>query len=471
MDWKKNENKNHKFYIHTFGCQMNFHDSEKISGLLSENGFSEASDGEGADLVIFNTCSIREKAEQKFLSELGRIRKLKQQKPGLRIAVAGCVAQQMGKELLKKAPYIDYVIGPQNLHAIKDIVPVQDKKSVDMPLLSVAENPELASMELPAERKKRPGAWVSIMYGCDNFCTYCIVPHTRGREVCRPWESIRREVEALASDGFKEVTFLGQNVNSYLSGGLDFPGMLELADAIDGIERIRFVTSHPRDLSDGLIQAFGSLKKLCEHIHLPLQSGSDPILARMNRRYSLAGYREKIEKLRRQAPGISITTDIIAGFPGETDEDHEATMTALREIEYDGIFAFKYSPRPGTAASVFEKQVPDAVRARRLSDILALQNEITARKNMYLVGTVQEVLVEGTSEKDEKKLTGRTRSNKIVNFDPSPGLEKAKKIKMENLLPGRTVCLRIIRAGLHSLEGQLFTGNVAGLPPEDGISL
>lgn len=456
---------------------MNFHDSEKISGILSENGFSESPDGEGADLVIFNTCSIREKAEQKFLSELGRIRKLKRQKPGLRIAVAGCVAQQMGEELLKKAPYVDYVIGPQNLHAIKDIVPSRDEKTADMPLLSVDENPELASMELPAARKKRPGAWVSIMYGCDNFCTYCIVPHTRGREVCRPWESIRREVAGLASEDFKEVTFLGQNVNSYRSWGLDFPGMLELANSIDGIERIRFVTSHPRDLSDRLIRAFGTLGKLCEHIHLPLQSGSDPILARMNRRYTFALYREKIERLRHQAPGISITTDIIAGFPGETDEDHEATMTALREIEYDGIFAFKYSPRPGTAASVFEKQVPDDVRAQRLNDILALQNEITARKNTSLVGTVQEVMIEGPSEKDEKKLTGRTRSNKIVNFDPGVALEETKGLKKkaaakkEDFCPGRIVNIRIVRAGLHSLEGRFFTGNDAGLSPEDGTRL
>ncbi|MDA8089615.1 MAG: tRNA (N6-isopentenyl adenosine(37)-C2)-methylthiotransferase MiaB [Nitrospiraceae bacterium] len=451
MDGEKKK----KFYIHTFGCQMNFHDSEKIAGLLSEKGFSEAPDGEGADLVIFNTCSIREKADQKFLSELGRIRKLKRQKPGLRIAVAGCVAQQMGQELLKKAPYVDYIIGPQNLHALMGISPVRTTE--DMPRLSIAENPELASMELPAARKKKPFAWVSIMYGCDNFCTYCIVPHTRGREVCRPWESIRREAEGLAAEGFKEITFLGQNVNSYRSGELDFPGLLEQADLIDGIERIRFVTSHPRDLSEGLIRAIGTLGKLCEHIHLPLQSGSDTILARMNRRYSFADYRDKIEKLRRQAPGIAITTDIIAGFPGETDNDHEATMDALKEIEYDGIFAFIYSPRPGTAASIFEGQVPDSIRKRRLNEILALQNDITARKNMSLVGTVQEVMIEGQSEKNAARLSGRTRTNKIVNFDPCPDSRK----RIEKSAPGKVVNLKIIRAGLHSLDGRFFT--------EDGI--
>ncbi len=441
MDGKKK-----KFYIHTFGCQMNFHDSEKISGVLSESGFSEASDGEDADLIIFNTCSIREKAEQKFLSELGRIRNLKRHKPGLKIAVAGCVAQQMGGKLLKKAPYVDYLIGPQNLHALKGISPLKPIK--DMPALSIAENPELAFMELPAARGKKPGAWVSIMYGCDNFCTYCIVPHTRGREVCRPWESIRQEVEGLAAEGFKEVTFLGQNVNSY-SSGLDFRGLLAMADRIDGIKRIRFVTSHPRDLSVALIQAMGSIGKLCEHIHLPLQSGSDTILARMNRRYSFGDYREKIERLRRQAPGIAITTDIIAGFPGETDSDHEATMAALKEIEYDGIFAFKYSPRPGTAASIFGGQVPDSVRSRRLNEILALQDEITARKNMSLVGSVQEVMVEGPSEKNTGKLTGRTRTNKIVNFDTG------KKDPGKNISPGTIVNLKIIRAGRHSLEGKV----------------
>ena len=430
-----------KFYIHTFGCQMNFHDSEKISGVLLENGFSEAQGGEGADLIIFNTCSIREKAEQKFLSELGRLKKLKLQNPDLKIAVTGCVAQQMGGKLLKRAPYVDCIIGPQNLHAIKEMTP-----------LSIGENAELASLELPASRKKKPGAWVSIMYGCDNFCTYCIVPHTRGREVCRPWDGIRREVEGLAEEGFKEVTFLGQNVNSYRSE-VDFPGMLALADRIEGIERMRFVTSHPRDLSDGLIRSFGSLKKLCEHIHLPVQSGSDDVLARMNRRYNLGEYRGKVERLRGLVPDIAITTDIITGFPGEIEDDHRATVAVLKEIEYDGIFAFKYSPRPGTAASVFKEQVPEAVRARRLDEILTIQNEITYKKNKALEGTVQEVMIEGPSEKNVRKLTGRTRTNKIVNFEPrnndNPSVPEA-------VLPGEIVRLKIIRAGLHSLEGKFF---------------
>ena len=450
--------KNNKktFYIHTFGCQMNFHDSEKISGVLSENGFSEAASGKGAGLIIFNTCSIREKAEQKFFSELGRLKKLKLQRPDLKIAVTGCVAQQMGGQLLKRAPYVDFIIGPQNLHAVKDIMHLKDNVTV-----SIGENPELASMELPAGRKKKPGAWVSIMYGCDNFCTYCIVPHTRGREVCRPWDSIRRELEGLAAEGFKEVTFLGQNVNSYRSD-VDFPGLLELASRIAGIERMRFVTSHPRDFSDGLIGALGTLEKLCEHIHLPLQSGSDDILRRMNRRYRFDDYRKKIEKLRREVPNIAITTDIIAGFPGETADDHLATMDALKEIEYDGIFAFKYSPRPGTAASVFPDQVPDAERASRLNEILALQNDITYKKNRMLEGTIEEVMVEGPSEKDAGKLSGRTRTNKLVNVTPfkNPAPRNPEMNSGSEVLPGTVLRVKIFRAGLHSLSGRPLEADV-----------
>ncbi|MDA8171074.1 MAG: tRNA (N6-isopentenyl adenosine(37)-C2)-methylthiotransferase MiaB [Nitrospiraceae bacterium] len=456
------------FYIRTFGCQMNFHDSEKISGVLARSGFSEVSDEDKdrADIIVFNTCSIRQKAEQKFFSELGRLKKLKRQRPGLKIAVAGCVAQQMGRELLRKAPFVDCIVGPQNIHSLGRIFSGPEGVScracaggearLDRDVL-IDENHQLASIELPAARKKKPGAWVSIMYGCNNFCTYCIVPFTRGREVCRPSGSILDEIRRLAEEGFREVTLLGQNVNSYRNpapGGVDFPGLLEMADRIDGISRIRFVTSHPRDLSEGLIEAIGGLEKLCEHVHLPLQSGSDAVLARMNRRYSFADYMGRIERLRRRVPGISITTDIIAGFPGETEEDHEATMTALRRIEFDGIFAFKYSPRPGTAASKFSGHLPDDVSARRLDEILALQDDITLEKNRALVGTTEEVMVEGADEKnaDEKnkdRLAGRTRTNKTVNFFsavPSGGAD---------LSPGALVSLEIIKARRHSLEGEL----------------
>ncbi|MDA8087840.1 MAG: tRNA (N6-isopentenyl adenosine(37)-C2)-methylthiotransferase MiaB, partial [Nitrospiraceae bacterium] len=456
------EKEKKKFYIRTFGCQMNFHDSEKISGVLSENGFSEVQDGDRdkADIIIFNTCSIREKAEQKFFSELGRLKRLKRQRPGLKIAVAGCVAQQMGRELLRRAPFVDCIAGPQNIHSLGHSIGriLLEREAQPGGLdnggpgpdidVNIGENPGLASMELPAARKKKPGAWVSIMYGCDNFCTYCIVPFTRGREVCRPAGSILDEMRRLAEDGFREVTLLGQNVNSYRSpaGDTGFPGLLEMADRVGGIKRIRFVTSHPRDLSEGLIEAVGGLEKLCEHIHLPLQSGSDAVLARMNRRYILADYMDKIDRLRGRLPGISITTDIIAGFPGETEEDHRATMAALRRIEFDGIFAFKYSARPGTPASKFPGRLPAEVSAGRLEEILALQDEITLRKNMALEGSIEEVMVEGPDEKNKNCLSGRTRTNKIVNFSADPSMV---------LSAGDTVALKIIRGRRHSLEGEL----------------
>ena len=432
---------------------MNFHDSEKISGVLARSGFSEVSGGERdeADIIIFNTCSIREKAEQKFLSELGRLRTLKRKKPGLKIAVAGCSAQQMGRGLLGKAPFVDFIVGPQNLQSLALLSgPAAEDKKV-----CLDENPELASVELPAARGKKPGAWVSIMYGCDNFCTYCIVPFTRGREVCRPSKSIQQEIRRLADEGYGEVTLLGQNVNSYKSDA-DFPSLLEMVNRIKGISRIRFVTSHPRDFSPALIGAFGRLEKLCESIHLPLQSGSDGVLKRMNRRYTVSDYMGKIEALRRRLPGISITTDIIAGFPGETEKDHEATMAALRHIEYDGIFAFKYSPRPGTAAARFPDRLPDDVSARRLEEILALQDEITLRKNRALVGTVQEVMVEGPDEKGGSRLTGRTRTNKIVSFEADPSKIKDKNADYP---AGAVLSLKIVRARRHSLEGEFPDGS------------
>ena len=457
---------NFHFYIHTFGCQMNFHDSEKISGVLAGKGLSEVPEEEQdrADLVVFNTCAIREKAEQKFFSELGRLKWLKKRRPGLKIAVTGCIAQQMGRELLRRAPFVDFIAGPQNIAFLGNLIGQWDfnlcagnAKNQNPRNVLLDENPDIASTELPARRKGKPRAWVSIMYGCDNFCTYCIVPFTRGREVCRPSESILREIRQLADEGFREVTLLGQNVNSYRSD-VDFPGLLAKACGVDGISRIRFVTSHPRDLSAGLIRAFGELKNLCQHIHLPLQSGSNGVLARMNRRYSFGEYMGKIEKLRRMAPGISITTDIIAGFPGETEEDYEATLYALKQVEFDGIFAFKYSPRPGTPAASFPGRLRQETAARRLSEILALQDEITLRKNRSLEGAIEEVLVEGPDfghnpaggkEPCPFRSTGRTRTNKIVNFSAGEtGLAAS-------LTPGSLVPVRIIRAKKHSLEGQL----------------
>jgi len=424
---------------------MNFHDSEKMAGLLALKGLTEAREEKDADLIIFNTCSIREKAEQKFMSELGRLKFLKRKRPHLKIIVSGCTAQQMGEELFKRAPFVDFLIGPQNLSAIENLF-LEEGRGVSF----LGDNPALAETELPALRKEKPKAWVSIMFGCDNFCSYCIVPYTRGREVSRPSRNIINEITGLAREGFREVTLLGQNVNSYRSD-TDFPGLLERIHLIEGIERIRFVTSHPRDLSDDLMRVMSQNKKICEHIHLPLQSGSDGILQAMNRGYTYSLYKEKVDKIRKAMPRIAITTDIIAGFPGETDEDHRATLRALEELRYDGIFAFRYSPRPGTPASKMKEQVFQEIKQARLTEVLALQDGITSQKNKALEGTIEEVLVEGMSAQSikeltgaVKELTGRTRTNKAVNFEGSLSLI------------GETLKVRITEGKRHSLKGEIY---------------
>jgi tRNA-2-methylthio-N6-dimethylallyladenosine synthase len=428
---------------------MNVHDSEKIAGLLAAEGMTEGESAHDADLVVFNTCSIREKAEQKFLSELGRLRKIKALKPGLRIAVAGCIAQQMGDELFRRAPFVDFVLGPQNIHALPEMVMGGNR-------LRIEENPGLALMQLPAARKEKGRAWVNIMYGCNNFCTYCIVPYTRGRERSRPMGSIVSEIRGLIDLGCVEVTLLGQNVNSYKDEKGGFPDLLRAVDAIAGLRRVRFVTSHPRDLTPALIDAMAELPSVCEHIHLPLQSGSTRILGLMNRRYTYEEYRSKVEMLRARIPGIAITSDIIAGFPSETEEDHEATIQAIRETGYDGLFAFKYSTRPGTRAETLGGHLDEGVKLSRLLDILALQDEITLDINRSLVGKTFEVLVEGPSETDPAKIAGRTRTNKIVTFiSGTSGTSGAPG----DVRPNEIVVIEITGARKHSLDGILVAGN------------
>jgi len=414
---------------------MNVHDSEKMAGVLKAEGYTETAYTEDADFIIFNTCSIRQKAEQKFRSELGRIKLLKTKNPLLKIAVAGCIAQQKGGDILKRSPYVDYVFGPQNIHKLSAMLTTNT-------MVCVEDNPEIQHTDLPAERKENIKAWVSIMYGCNNFCSYCVVPYTRGRERSRPSQNIYEEIHELAEKGFKEVTLLGQNVNSYNSD-TNFPGLLRKMDTIQGVERIRFVTSHPRDLSDELISCIKELPKICEHIHLPLQSGSDRILKLMNRGYTYEDYLKKVRKLKESIPHIAITTDLIAGFPSETDNDHYLTIKALRNIEFDGIFAFKFSPRQATRAAEMEGSINEEIKSQRLHEILGLQDAITARKNKELTGTLQEVLIEGASKTDNGKITGRTRTNKIVNF------------KGDESLIGSLVNVGIRMAMRHSLEGRL----------------
>ncbi|MBI5740762.1 MAG: tRNA (N6-isopentenyl adenosine(37)-C2)-methylthiotransferase MiaB [Nitrospirae bacterium] len=435
-----------KYHIHTFGCQMNVHDSEKVAGILSEAGYGQADSMNDADVIVLNTCSIRDKAEQKFYSELGRLVTVKKDNPNLKIAVAGCIAQQRGEGLFKRFPYVDIIFGPDNINNFQtwimngkqDIGQVTKKAALDF-------NPEYHLKHLPVKRAGKLKAWVSIMYGCDNFCAYCVVPFTRGRERSRSGKDIFNEISALAGQGFREVTLLGQNVNSYgrnLPENMDFPDLLKMIHDIEGLKRIRFVTSHPRDLSEKLISTMKDLPKLCRHIHLPVQSGSDRILNLMNRGYCLEEYKYKTDMLKSAMPDIAITTDIITGFPGETEEDHQCTISTLADIGYDGIFAFKYSRRPGTKALDLPDHVDEKIKARRLSEILTIQEGITYSKNRLLEGKVFDVLVEGVSETDCDKLTGRTGSNKIVNFYGS-----------QNDI-GRSLDVKISEAKLHSLVGE-----------------
>ena len=418
-------------YIYTFGCQMNIHDSEKMLGTLSESGYASTSDPESADLIIFNTCAIREKAEQKFYSQLGRIKILKEKNKGLKIVVAGCVAQDAQKRIFQKAPFVDYILGPQNIHLLNRML-------LEKQCIATGENHNIALNEFATKRNDNLKAWVSIMYGCNNYCSYCIVPYTRGREVSRPSHSIISEMRELARQGYKEVTLLGQNVNSYRSD-IGFVDLLKQIDTIH-INRVRFVTSHPRDLSADLMSAISDLESICEHIHLPIQSGSDVILKSMNRGYSYGEYIKKIDFLRKKVPDIAITTDIIVGFPGETDDHYLDTVKALKDVEFDGIFAFKYSKRTGTKACEMDGQIPDHVKAERLAGILSLQDEITFKKNKKLEGTEQEVLIEGPSETDASLLSGRTRTNKIVTIEDSQ--EPA----------GSLISVRIQKARRHSLN-------------------
>jgi tRNA-2-methylthio-N6-dimethylallyladenosine synthase len=431
------------FHIITFGCQMNEHDSERMAGILKGQEYVQANDAATADVIILNTCSIREKAEQKFYSELGRLRSLKQERPDLTIAVAGCIAQQEGKNILSRAPYVDMIFGPSDVAKVSELSRLANTWA--NPLIEIDGDPDYHRKQIPTLRADRLKAWVSIMYGCDNFCSYCIVPYLRGRERSRPPADVVSEVRELAEQGYKEVTLLGQNVNSYGKGGHDsvgFPGLLAMVNDVPGIERIRFVTSHPRDLSAELIIALRDLPKVCESLHLPVQSGSDPILAAMNRKYTRADYLDRIKHLRAAVPWIALTSDIIVGFPGETDQDFTLTLQMLRDAEYDGVFAFKYSKRPGTAALKLSDHVPDDIKEARLAQVLDLQKEISRRKNAAAVGMTFEVLVDGYSKKGGK-LTGRTRGNKAVNFD---GLDS---------LIGTLVMVRITDAGENSLSGEL----------------
>ena len=400
--------------ILTYGCQMNVAESERMAGQLQKIGYTLTENIETADLILINTCCVRATAEDKIYGKIGEIKKYKLQNPALIIGVVGCLAQKDGENLLKHAPHIDFILGTGRRGELASVVENFESKRrqfVDTSNVSGLIDDENI---LPI-RTGQVSAFVPIMYGCNNFCTYCIVPYVRGRERSRLPEEIISEVQETVKSGFKEITLLGQNVNSY-NGGKTFPELLREVDKIDGLQRLRFMTSHPKDLSDDLISAMASGKNICEHIHLPVQYGSNKILQKMNRVYTVEKYLELVKKIRAAVPNISLTTDLIVGFPGETEEDFQATLKFLEEIKFDMAFTFIYSKRTGTPAANFENQVDEKLKHARLNELMQLQNKISLEKNLPYADKVVEVLVEGASKTDKNIFTGRTRQNKLVLF-------------------------------------------------------
>jgi tRNA-2-methylthio-N6-dimethylallyladenosine synthase len=423
---------------------MNEYDSEVMAGLLHQKGFCLTSQIEKADFIIINTCYVREKVKHKIYSFLGELKKLKQQNPQLLLGVGGCLAQKEPGEIRRRAPYVDIVWGALNLHRLPEFLEITRRKKTTL----IKVEPEGVIPEgLPVVRKRNFSVYIPVIRGCNNFCAYCNVPYVRGRERSRPPDSIVQEVKKAAEEGCKEVILLGQNVNSYgkdLPEAVDFADILYKVSQVEGIIRIRFTTSHPKDLSEKLILALAKLDKVCEHLHLPLQAGSNRILKKMGRGYTKENYLDLVSKLRSLIPGLSLTTDIIVGFPGETEEDFNETLELLRMVRFDGAFTFEYSPLPGTRASEFNHQVPSLVKRERLRQLIDLQRQITEEKNLLWVGREVEVLVEGVSEKNSRELQGRTRENKVVVFPADEDLR------------GELIRVKIKAAGCWALRGEMI---------------
>src|SRR5450759_2241718 len=446
-----------KVFIRTFGCQMNEYDSDKMADVLHAfEGFEKTQSAEEADVILFNTCSVREKAQEKVFSDLGRIRTLKQSKPDLIIGVGGCVASQEGEAITRRAPYVDLVFGPQTLHRLPDMITarrISGKPQVDISF------PEIEKFDrLPPARVAGVSAFVSIMEGCSKYCSFCVVPYTRGEEISRTFESVMAEIRQLASQGVKEVTLLGQNVNAYIgemSDGerADFALLLTSVSHIPAIERIRYTTSHPLEFSQRLIGAYARLPKLVSQVHLPVQSGSDRILAAMKRGYTVMEYKSIIRRLRAARPDISISSDFIVGFPGETDEDFEQTMKLVEDVKFDGSFSFIYSRRPGTPAASLHDDIPYEVKLERLQRLQRLLEDQTQAASRSMEGSRQRVLVDGVSRKDPNELAGRTDNNRVVNF-AAKGRDSARLI-------GQFVDIDITKALPHSLRGEVASAEVA----------
>jgi len=437
-----------KVFIRTFGCQMNEYDSDKMADVLAAaEGYESTSDVAEADLILFNTCSVREKAQEKVFADLGRVRTLKQAKPGLLIGVGGCVASQEGAEIVRRAPYVDVVFGPQTLHRLPELIARRRDTGESQVDISF---PEIEKFDhLPPARAEGASAFVSIMEGCSKYCSFCVVPYTRGEEVSRPFEDVLAEVSHLGARGVKEVTLLGQNVNAYrgeLPDGeiADFALLLAHVSRIEGIERIRYTTSHPLEFNQRLVEAHGKLPKLATLVHLPVQSGSDRILAAMKRGYTALEYKSIIRKLRAARPEVSITSDFIVGFPGETQADFERTMDLVEEVRFDGAFSFIYSTRPGTPAANLPDNTPAAEKLARLQRLQGRLQELASEYSQAMVGTRQRVLVEGPSRKDARELAGRTCNNRVVNFaGPAALIHSYADVVVTTALP-------------HSLRGTLI---------------
>jgi tRNA-2-methylthio-N6-dimethylallyladenosine synthase len=450
-----------KVFIKTFGCQMNEYDSDKMADVLgAAQGYEPTQDVEEADLILFNTCSVREKAQEKVFSDLGRIKHLK--KKGVQIGVGGCVASQEGAAIIARAPYVDVVFGPQTLHRLPEMLAAraaQNKPQVDISF------PEIEKFDhLPPAKVDGASAFVSIMEGCSKYCSYCVVPYTRGEEVSRPFEDVLVEVAGLADQGVKEITLLGQNVNAWrapmgsasTSGGsaemADFATLLEYVAEIPGIERLRFTTSHPNEFTPSLIAAYDKIPKLVSHLHLPVQHGSDKILMAMKRGYTAMEYKSTVRKLRAIRPDMAMSSDFIVGFPGETEDDFNKMMKLIDDIGFDNSFSFIFSPRPGTPAANLHDDTPHEVKLRRLQHLQSVINSNITRISESRVGTVQRLLVEGSSKRDSGELMGRTECNRVVNFAGQPRLI------------GQMVDVRITETRSYTLRGEVMTAEVVSLP-------
>jgi tRNA-2-methylthio-N6-dimethylallyladenosine synthase len=442
-----------KLFIRTFGCQMNEYDSDKMADVLaSSDGVVKTDNPEEADIILFNTCSVREKAQEKVFHDLGRVRHLKQLNPNLVIGVGGCVASQEGAAIVARAPYVDVVFGPQTLHRLPQLI--AERREKGKPAVDIS-FPEIEKFDaMPPAKVEGASAFVSIMEGCSKFCTFCIVPYTRGEEVSRPFEDVLTEVAGLADQGVKEVTLLGQNVNAYrgtMAGSdeiADLAMLIEYLAEMPGIERIRYTTSHPREMTQRLIDVYARVPKLVSHLHLPVQSGSDRILAAMKRNYTAIEYKSIIRKLRAARPDLSLSTDFIVGFPGETEEDYEKTMKLIEDVGFDASFSFLYSSRPGTPAAELADDTPDDLKTARLMRLQKRIEEQAAVISEAMVGSVQRVLVEGVSKKSDSELAGRTDNNRIVNFVGNSRLiHTFAEVRITSALP-------------HSLRGEIVTREV-----------